>query len=577
VLCNNLVTVKTLLAALAQVNVTVGALIPNADKVIRVASEAWEKGARLIVFPEMVLAGYPPEDLVLKPHFLEDCGVEIARLAAGLPPEALVLVGAPHREAGGDGRPRNAAYVFHRGFVRGIAHKMLLPNYGVFDEKRVFAEGARPSVIRAGPYAIGVHICEDSWVPEAAPCRAMRGGVLDLLVNLSASPYHRSKALQRQSILRRAAAAVDAPALYCNLVGGQDELVFDGTSLAVAPDGTLLARGKAFEEDLLFVEVPMRLRGEEAIHPDCETIAVDWAPATVATPPAPRYEPLPDAAAEVYAALVLGLRDYVNKNGFRRCVVALSGGIDSALVATIAADALGADRVAGVTMPSRYSSAETRGDAELLARTLGIEFHSIPIEGVVAAFLKDLSPVWPGRAPDITEENLQARIRGVMIMALSNKFGWLVLTTGNKSEMATGYCTLYGDMSGGFALIKDVPKTLVFELARWRNARGPAPVIPPSTIERPPSAELRPDQRDTDSLPPYDVLDPILERYVEQDQSFDRIVAGGFDPAVVRRVIRLVDTSEYKRRQGAPGVKITPRAFGRDRRMPITNLYRERT
>ncbi|MBM4156196.1 MAG: NAD+ synthase [Lentisphaerae bacterium] len=566
-----------MLAALAQVNVTVGALIPNADKVIRVASEAWEKGARLIVFPEMVLAGYPPEDLVLKPHFLEDCGVEIARLAAGLPPEALVLVGAPHREAGGDGRPRNAAYVFHRGFVRGIAHKMLLPNYGVFDEKRVFAEGARPSVIRAGPYAIGVHICEDSWVPEAAPCRAMRGGVLDLLVNLSASPYHRSKALQRQSILRRAAAAVDAPALYCNLVGGQDELVFDGTSLAVAPDGTLLARGKAFEEDLLFVEVPMRLRGEEAIHPDCETIAVDWAPATVATPPAPRYEPLPDAAAEVYAALVLGLRDYVNKNGFRRCVVALSGGIDSALVATIAADALGADRVAGVTMPSRYSSAETRGDAELLARTLGIEFHSIPIEGVVAAFLKDLSPVWPGRAPDITEENLQARIRGVMIMALSNKFGWLVLTTGNKSEMATGYCTLYGDMSGGFALIKDVPKTLVFELARWRNARGPAPVIPPSTIERPPSAELRPDQRDTDSLPPYDVLDPILERYVEQDQSFDRIVAGGFDPAVVRRVIRLVDTSEYKRRQGAPGVKITPRAFGRDRRMPITNLYRERT
>ncbi len=568
---------KPLLAALAQVNVTVGALIPNADKVLRIASEAWDRGARLIVFPEMVLAGYPPEDLVLKPHFLEDCGVEIARIAAGLPPEALVLLGAPHREAGGDGRPRNAAYIFHRGFVRGIAHKMLLPNYGVFDEKRVFAEGARPTVIRAGPYAIGVHICEDSWVPEAAPCRAMRGGTLDLLVNLSASPYHRGKALQRQSILRRAAAAVDAPALYCNLVGGQDELVFDGASLAVAPDGTLLARAKPFEEDLLFVEVPMRLRGEEAAHPECETVAVEWSPGTVTPPPPPRFEPLPGEAAEVYAALVLGLKDYVNKNGFRRCVVALSGGIDSALVAAVAVDALGADRVAGVTMPSRFSSAETRGDAELLARNLGMEFHSIPIEGFFGAFLKDLAPVWAGRPPDITEENLQARIRGVTIMALSNKFGWLVLSTGNKSEIATGYCTLYGDMCGGYALIKDVPKTLVFDLARWRNTQGPAPVIPTSTIERPPSAELRADQRDTDSLPPYDILDPILERYVEQDQSFDRIVSGGFDPAVVRRVIRLVDTSEYKRRQGAPGVKITPRAFGRDRRMPITNLYRERT
>jgi NAD+ synthase (glutamine-hydrolysing) len=405
----------------------------------------------------------------------------------------------------------------------------------------------------------------------------MRGGTLDLLVNLSASPYHRGKALQRQSILRRAAAAVDAPVLYCNLVGGQDELVFDGTSLAVAPDGTLLARAKAFEEDLLFVEVPMRLRGDEASHPECETVTVDWSPATVTPPPVPRFEPLPDEAAEVYAALVLGLKDYVNKNGFRRCVVALSGGIDSAIVATIAVDALGPDRVAGVTMPSRFSSAETRGDAEMLAHNLGIEFHSIPIEGFFGAFLKDLDPVWTGRPPDITEENLQARIRGVTIMALSNKFGWLVLSTGNKSEIATGYCTLYGDMAGGYALIKDVPKTLVFDLARWRNTQGPAPVIPPSTIERPPSAELRPDQRDTDSLPPYDVLDPILERYVEQDQSFDRIVAGGFDPAIVRRVIRLVDTSEYKRRQGAPGVKITPRSFGRDRRMPITNLYRERT
>lgn len=563
------------MAALGQINVTVGALMPNAEKILRVAGAARAAGARLIVFPEMSLAGYPPEDLVLKPHFLEDCRVEIARLAAGLPPDALVIVGAPHRDPESV-RPHNAAYVFHQGFVRGIARKILLPNYGVFDEKRVFVEGARPSVIRAGPFAVGIHICEDSWIPDGRPCRAMAGGHVDVLVNLSASPYHRGKAEQREGFIRRAASAVGTPVLYCNLVGGQDELVFDGASFAMARDGAILARAKSFEEDLLFVEVPMLLRGDEAVFSECDEIVVDWSPASTEPPPAPRLEPLPDDAEEVYAALQLGLRDYVDKNGFRRCVVAISGGIDSALVAAIAVDALGPERVVGVTMPSRYSSVETRLDAERLASALGIEFHAIPIEGMTTAFLDELNPVWPGRAPDITEENLQARARGVTIMALSNKFGWLVLSTGNKSEIATGYSTLYGDMCGGFALIKDVPKTLVFELARWRNQRGGPPPIPPSTIERPPSAELRPNQLDSDSLPPYEVLDPILERYVEQDQSFSQIVAGGFEPDAVRRAIRLVDASEYKRRQGAPGVKITPRAFGRDRRMPITNLYRER-
>jgi len=568
--------VDKLIIGLAQINPTVGALIPNADKVLRVAGSAARLGAHLVVFPELALSGYPPEDLVLKPHFLEDCGVELARLAARLPPETVVVVGAPLRDERGTGRPRNGACVFHGGFLRGAAHKMLLPNYGVFDEQRVFSPGARPTVLRMDGFAVGIHICEDSWNVEAAPCHAMRGGRLDLLVNLSASPFHRGKMRQRLSILRAVASAVDAPVVYVNLIGGQDELVFDGASFAIAANGVEVARARAFEEDLLLLEVPMRRRAEDEVFPECQEIALPGAQESAAAPAA-RVEPWPEGPEEVYRALSLGLRDYVDKNGFQRCLVALSGGIDSALVATIAADALGPARVVGVTMPTRYSSAETRADAAAVARNLGIEFLDIPIDGLFQAFLEAMRPLWPNRSPDITEENLQARIRGVTVMALSNKFGWLVLSTGNKSEIATGYCTLYGDMCGGFTLLKDVPKTLVYELARWRNARTASPVIPPTTLARPPTAELRPNQKDSDSLPPYEVLDPILERYVEQDLSFDKIVAAGFDPAVVRRVIRLVDASEYKRRQSAPGVKITPRAFGRDRRMPITNLYQERT
>lgn len=568
-----------IVVALAQINPTVGALIPNADKICRFAEEAARQGANIVLFPELCLAGYPPEDLVLKPHFIEDCGVEIARLAARLPRDLVVIAGAPQRgEDRADPRPYNAAFVFHGGFVRGVARKYALASYGIYDERRLFAASQKSTVLRLGRSAVGIHLGEDSWYTTATPCQAMRGGRLDALVNLAGSPYHRGHSRQRIAILRAAAAAVDAPVAMANLVGGQDELVFDGASFAVDPAGRVLAQARAFSEDLLFIELPARYRAEDAVFPDCEVIEVN-APCSTG-PEGTKYgriEPWPEGPEEVYRALSLGLRDYMDKNGFQRCVVALSGGIDSALVATIAADALGPARVVGVTMPSRYTSDATRRDAEQVACNLGIEFREINIDGLFDAFLQQLVPQWTKRSPDATEENLQARIRAVVLMALSNKFGWLALSCGNKSELATGYCTLYGDMSGGYTLLKDVTKTLVYELVRWRNARSMPPPIPDTVLTRPPTAELRPGQRDEDTLPPYPVLDPILELYVEQNLSFDRIVAQGWDPETVRRVIRMVDAAEYKRRQGAPGVKVTSKAFGRDRCMPITNLYRERT
>ena len=577
--------------ALVQSNMTVGALGANAGKILRLAHAAAEAGAGLIVFPELALSGYPPEDLVLKRHFLEDTARELERLAAELPPEPVVIVGAPRAEAG---RVHNAAFVFTGGAVAARYDKMLLPNYGVFDEQRVFAPGATPLVLTIAGRRVGLHICEDSWNPAAASCTALAGNV-DLVVNISGSPYHRGKGALREQTLRAAARAIGAPLVYCNLVGGQDELVFDGASLFLDADG-VHARAKQFEEDTLFIDLPISSNvcnsGSERVA--TSVISLPRHP-TPDTPSAPRA-PLPDLA-EVYAALTLGLRDYANKNGFTGVVLGLSGGIDSALVAALAVDALGAERVRAVTLPSRYSSAGTRGDAHQLAANLGIRLYETPIQGLFEAFLKELAPLWPDRAPDTTEENIQARIRGVIVMALSNKFGWLVLTTGNKSELATGYCTLYGDMAGGFAVLKDVPKTLVFELAKWRNAQAihsvdagadrvsPRPavaatgsgLIPETIITRPPSAELRENQTDQDSLPPYAVLDGIIERYVERDWSLEAIIADGYDEATVKRVIRLIDINEYKRRQGAPGVKITPKAFGRDRRLPITNLYRERT
>ena len=562
--------------ALAQVNPTVGALAENAELLLRAAQAAAARGAQLVAFPELALAGYPPEDLVFKPHFLSDAAAELRRLAAALPPALLVIVGYPEAD---DGKIFNAAAVLHGGAILATYRKMLLPNYGVFDEQRLFTPGAKPLVLEAAGVRIGLHICEDSWVLHGAPCRRLRGAGLDLLLNVSASPYHHRKLALREGVLRQMGQHLRAPVAYCNLVGGQDELVFDGASLLLAADGRELARARQFEEDLLLIEVTPAGGAKPELNPD-QVDVVQWpGPAAAGGDawPAPRLEPVLDATAEVYAALKLGLRDYVEKNRFREVVIALSGGIDSALVATLAVDALGAARVHGVTMPSRFSSQDTFSDALLLAQNLGIECRTLAIEKLHQTYLEELAVCWSGRAPDATEENLQARIRGNVVMALSNKFGWLVLTTGNKSELATGYCTLYGDMAGGFAVIKDVPKLLVFELARWRNRQGGGAAIPPSTVERPPTAELRANQKDCDSLPPYEVLDPILERYVERDWPAEKIIAEGADAATVRRVIKLVDQNEYKRRQGAPGIKITPKAFSRDRRMPITNRYHEHT
>ena len=562
--------------ALAQVNPTVGALAENAELMLRTAKAAAARGAQVVAFPELALSGYPPEDLVLKPHFLSDAAAELQRLAAALPPDMLVIVGFPEAR---DGKIFNSAAVLTGGKILATYRKMLLPNYGVFDEQRLFTSGEKPLVIEADGARIGLHICEDSWILNGAPGRRLRDAGLDLLLNISASPYHHRKLAQREDVLRQLAQSLQAPLAYCNLVGGQDELVFDGGSLLLGADGRELARAQQFEEDVLHLTLSPAGGAKPALNAaqvdvvrwsgPTESVASDW--------PAPRLAPVLDETAEVYAALKLGLRDYVEKNRFREVVVALSGGIDSALVAALAVDALGAARVHGVTMPSRFSSKDTFSDALLLAQQLGIECRTLAIEKLHQVYLDELAACWPGRAPDATEENLQARIRGNVVMALSNKFGWLVLTTGNKSELATGYCTLYGDMAGGFAVIKDVPKMLVFELARWRNRQGGAPAIPPSTIERPPTAELRANQKDSDSLPPYEVLDPILERYVERDWPAEKIISEGGDAATVRRVIKLVDQNEYKRRQGAPGIKITPKAFSRDRRMPITNRFHEHT
>ncbi len=540
---------------LVQMNPTVGALSANAAQIRKAAQAAAAAGAEVAVFPEQALCGYPPDDLVLRPSFMDAVAAEAEKLAAVLPPDLLTIAGAPLRE---DGQLYNTAMLFHGGRRVATARKILLPNYGVFDERRIFAPGPEPRVHEFKGVRLAVHICEDSWWPERESFRGLKGKC-DVLVNLSASPYCRGRENDREEMARQAVAALGVPMLYTNLVGGQDELVFDGGGLAVAADGTVAARSELFHAGSLAVEI--RKAG------GC------WEPV-----PGPVAE-LPHALDEVYEALKLGLKDYTDKNGFPGVIVALSGGIDSALVAALAVDALGPNRVFGVTMPSPITSSDTLADALELAQRLGIPCLKIPIAPATGAFqgMLDLAAIqayWARPLPGtLMEENLQARIRGAVAMALSNKYGHMVVTTGNKSEMATGYATLYGDMAGGFALIKDVPKTLVFELARWRNRRGE--VIPPRTISRPPSAELKPGQRDSDSLPPYDLLDPILERYVERQQGVADIVAAGFDEATVRRVVRLVDRSEYKRRQGAPGVKITPKAFGRDRRMPITNGFRE--
>ncbi len=567
--------------ALAQINPVVGDVAGNARLIAGRLAEARAAGAQLALFPELAIIGYPPEDLLLREHVLRDAREAldgIAEEAQGI----VAIVGFP--EHGED--VFNSAAVLADGEVRGIYRKNQLPNYGVFDEHRYFQRGRGGALIEVDGVCVGLTICEDIWVPgPPASDEALAGA--KLIVNISASPYQAGKGVAREQMVAQRAKDNLVAVAFCAQVGGQDELVFDGHSFVVDHAGRLLARAPQFEEALLLCNVDVeavgaarlrdtrhRLPAHEA-RPQLDELGsfeTDSA-AQIADAPAGTLAALLDEDAEVYAALVMGTRDYVEKNGFRHVVLGLSGGVDSALVACIAVDALGAERVSCVTMPSRFTSEGTFSDAQRIAANLGVQLLELPIASVMEAYDAVLDPVFGGREPDVTEENLQARIRGNYLMALSNKFGWLVLTTGNKSEMSVGYSTLYGDSAGGFAVIKDVPKLLVYRLTGLRNARGDAPV-PETIITRPPSAELRPDQSDQDSLPPYEILDPILEGYVEQDLGRDQLVARGYDAATVERVIRLVDLAEYKRRQQPPGIKITSKAFGRDRRMPITNGYR---
>jgi NAD+ synthase (glutamine-hydrolysing) len=540
--------------ALGQLNLTVGDLEGNVDVLTTWAREAGGHGADLVCFPELAVTGYPPEDLVLRPSFVEANLEAVAELAARTAGGPAVLVGFVDRTPRG---LHNAAALLRGGEVTARYHKHQLPNYGVFDEKRYFVPGEAGCEIRVADATLGISVCEDAWWPDA-PFDGYVGRV-QVIPNINGSPYHRRKTHERLEICAARARQTGAWLVYVNMVGGQDELVFDGGSIVVSPGGDRAWHAPAFEEDLLVVDIPGDVPGEGK-----------------PPPPDPAREPWPTGAEEVYRAVLLGLGDYVRKNGFSDVVVGLSGGIDSSITATLTADALGPDAVRALAMPSPYSSAESVEDAREVAGRLGIRLDVVPVDGVFGSYRESLAEVLAGRGAGITEENLQARIRGNYLMALSNAFGSMVLATGNKSELAVGYSTLYGDLAGGFAPLKDVPKTLVYELARWRNKQTDPPPIPDRVLDKPPSAELRPGQLDTDSLPPYDVLDPIVEAYVEDDRAPEDLVAEGADPVMVRRVVDLIDRAEYKRRQAPPGVKITPKAFGRDRRMPITNAYRSR-
>jgi len=532
--------------ALGQVQTTVGDLGGNVDRMVLAAARATDARADVVCFPELAITGYPPEDLVLRPEFVDDNLAALDELARRTAHGCAVLTGFVDRTGAG---LHNAAALLRAGAVETRYHKIKLPNYGVFDERRYFEPGSTASSVTIGEDGVGLSVCEDAWAP-GPPFDAYARERVPVILNINGSPYHRHKRDERLEICRDRALETGSWIVYVNAIGGQDELVFDGGSMVVSPDGQLAHHASAFDEDLLVVEI------------DAASSRAD-----------PRAA-WPDGAEDVYRALVLGLGDYVRKNGFAEVVLGLSGGVDSALVATLAADALGTRAVRALAMPSPYSSAESVEDALEVARRLGIRIDEVRIDDVVKAYASALEDLFRDTEEGIAEENLQARIRGNLLMALSNKFGSIVLATGNKSEMAVGYSTLYGDLAGGFAPIKDVPKTLVYELARWRNARGGEPPIPDRVLDKPPSAELRPGQKDTDSLPPYEVLDPIIEAYVEEDRSPEEIVAAGGDAGLVDRVVTMIDRAEYKRRQAPPGVKITPKAFGRDRRLPITNRYR---
>jgi NAD+ synthase (glutamine-hydrolysing) len=577
---------EPLRVALAQINPIVGDIPGNARLIRDYVERARDEGAQLVVFPELAVTGYPPEDLLLKTHFVDAAGAALEEIAPACE-DIVALVGFPERRDD----VYNACAVLADGRVQAIYRKMFLPNYGVFDEQRYFQAGTEPELIELNGVGIGLTICEDIWEPgPPATTEALAGA--QVIVNLSASPYHAGKPLERERMLVQRARDNLAIVLFCNLVGGQDELVFDGHSVAIDPTGEIVARGPQFEESLIVATVDPGLAASERLRDSRHRAAVRRSRERGAEPTptvarlavegdgeagaqgGPVAEPL-SPEHEIYSALVTGLHDYVEKNGFKRVVLGLSGGIDSALVALLAADALGSDRVTTVAMPSPYSSGETQEDARAIARNLGTQLIEFDIEPLMKSYDEVLRVTFDGLDSDITEENLQARMRGNLVMALSNKFGWLVLTTGNKSEMSVGYATLYGDMAGGFAVLKDVYKGWVYKLVEWRNEREGRELVPGSVLTRPPSAELRHEQRDDDSLPPYEILDAILLGYVEGDLDAEQLVRRGLPADAVEQVIQLVDRAEYKRRQTPPGIRITTRAFGRDRRLPITNRFRD--
>ena len=545
--------------ALSQINVTVGDIDGNIDRILRRIKSAKDLEVELIAFPELSITGYPPEDLIFKTQFVDDNLAALKRIVSASE-NIYVVVGYIDRDKDAI---YNSAAIINDKTVIGTYRKMILPNYGVFDEQRYFTPGTEPTTYDINGIKTAINICEDIW-SDNGPVETQSKSGAKLLININASPYHRGKREQREALLSRRAVDHNLALAYVNLVGGQDELVFDGTSVMVSTDGEVLARASQFSEDNLIFDISLE---EDPSTKKCKVSNFD----TEKNSRASLKEPMDDLE-EVYSALVTGTRDYVNKSGFEKVIVAISGGIDSALVTTIAVDALGSENVVGLSMPSRYSSEGSVTDSEFLAENLGIELLKTSIEPVFSEYLSTLKGLFKKAKPNIAEENLQSRTRGTLVMAMSNKFGWLALTTGNKSEYATGYATLYGDMAGGFAVIKDVPKTLVYKLCNYRNSINT--VIPMEIIRKPPSAELKPNQLDEDSLPPYDQLDEILKAYVEDDKTYTDIISEGQDEEMVKKVINLVDNSEHKRRQTPPGVKITERNFGRDRRMPIVNRYK---
>ncbi|MBU4342503.1 MAG: NAD+ synthase [Candidatus Omnitrophica bacterium] len=553
--------------AISQINPTVGDLKGNTDKILFCLKQAVKKDCDLVVFPELVITGYPPEDLLLKPHFIRE-NLRCLNVIASATKDIIAIVGFSdlHRNS-----VYNASAVLENKKVRAVYHKIKLPNYGVFDEKRYFEPGKDSAIIKARDFRFGINICEDIWASEDVLLKKTLQAA-QFLINISASPYHVDKIKERQDILSKKAKKFKIPIVYCNLIGGQDELVFDGRSGVFNENGKLIAMAKPFEEDMLIVDLLLKPKKISR----AKSIAIDYKIknkkcALTKRGLAKRMSQIE----EIYSALALGVHDYVKKNNFSKVMLGLSGGIDSALVACIAVDALGKANVLALSMPSRYSSVETQLDAERLSRNLGIRFVKIPIGGIFDAYTSTLGSHFAGMQSDVTEENLQARIRGNILMAFSNKFGYLLLNTGNKSETSVGYCTLYGDMAGGFSVIKDVPKNLVYALARFRNKKSEKEIIPEAILKRPPSAELRPNQKDQDTLPPYDILDEIINLYIERDMSFADIVKKVKDRGLVKKVLKMIDVNEYKRRQSPPGIKIMPRSFGRDRRMPITNKYNE--